>query len=133
VRAVCYGVIVRTCGFLFSSRRRHTRSKRDWSSDVCSSDLFKANIDDLRESPSKNIAVALTERLAEGTVLVVEPNIDALPPEFDGHANVEFAELHDAVQRADIVLLLVDHDRFRTLDREELQEKVVIDTKGLWR
>src|SRR5699024_12149291 len=25
--------------FYFSSRRRHTRSKRDWSSDVCSSDL----------------------------------------------------------------------------------------------
>src|SRR5699024_11832268 len=29
--------------FFFSSRRRHTRSKRDWSSDVCSSDL-KQNI-----------------------------------------------------------------------------------------
>src|SRR5699024_11833094 len=28
--------------FLFSSRRRHTRSKRDWSSDVCSSDLVAA-------------------------------------------------------------------------------------------
>src|SRR5699024_11217723 len=27
------------CVFFFSSRRRHTRSKRDWSSDVCSSDL----------------------------------------------------------------------------------------------
>src|SRR5207249_9675367 len=27
-------------GFFFSSRRRHTRSKRDWSSDVCSSDLI---------------------------------------------------------------------------------------------
>src|SRR5207249_6860598 len=27
------------CFFFFSSRRRHTRSKRDWSSDVCSSDL----------------------------------------------------------------------------------------------
>src|SRR5438105_6855061 len=27
------------CGFFFSSRRRHTRSTRDWSSDVCSSDL----------------------------------------------------------------------------------------------
>src|SRR5699024_1786880 len=27
--------------FLCSSRRRHTRSKRDWSSDVCSSDLIK--------------------------------------------------------------------------------------------
>src|SRR5699024_11661196 len=27
--------------FLVSSRRRHTRSKRDWSSDVCSSDLLE--------------------------------------------------------------------------------------------
>src|SRR5699024_3850931 len=27
--------------FFFSSRRRHTRSKRDWSSDVCSSDLLE--------------------------------------------------------------------------------------------
>src|SRR5699024_11231581 len=27
--------------FFCSSRRRHTRSKRDWSSDVCSSDLIK--------------------------------------------------------------------------------------------
>src|SRR5207249_6339804 len=30
----------RLCFFFFSSRRRHTRSKRDWSSDVCSSDLI---------------------------------------------------------------------------------------------
>src|SRR5699024_11990616 len=30
--------------FFFSSRRRHTRSKRDWSSDVCSSDLIFRNI-----------------------------------------------------------------------------------------
>src|SRR5699024_1081344 len=29
--------------FFFSSRRRHTRSKRDWSSDVCSSDLSPGN------------------------------------------------------------------------------------------
>src|SRR2546422_7863115 len=27
-------------GFFFSSRRRHTRCSRDWSSDVCSSDLL---------------------------------------------------------------------------------------------
>src|SRR5690606_40166128 len=31
--------------FFFSSRRRHTRFSRDWSSDVCSSDL--QNVDDL--------------------------------------------------------------------------------------
>src|SRR5699024_11685795 len=33
--------LIRKCyvSFFFTSRRRHTRSKRDWSSDVCSSDL----------------------------------------------------------------------------------------------
>src|SRR5207302_7414565 len=30
------------CFFFFSSRRRHTRFSRDWSSDVCSSDLLVA-------------------------------------------------------------------------------------------
>src|SRR5690606_39300376 len=32
---------VRCCLFFFSSRRRHTRFSRDWSSDVCSSDLLR--------------------------------------------------------------------------------------------
>src|SRR6266496_1001187 len=32
--------------FFFSSRRRHTRSLRDWSSDVCSSDLYMYVIND---------------------------------------------------------------------------------------
>src|SRR5699024_12017781 len=32
---------IRIAAFFFSSRRRHTRSKRDWSSDVCSSDLSR--------------------------------------------------------------------------------------------
>src|SRR2546429_7579338 len=31
------------CVFFFSSRRRHTRCSRDWSSDVCSSDLLAAS------------------------------------------------------------------------------------------
>src|SRR5690625_6518729 len=30
--------------FFFSSRRRHTRWPRDWSSDVCSSDLYMSDI-----------------------------------------------------------------------------------------
>src|SRR3989440_3815045 len=34
------GTGVQSCVFFFSSRRRHTRSDRDWSSDVCSSDLI---------------------------------------------------------------------------------------------
>src|SRR5690349_461607 len=34
------------CFFFFSSRRRHTRSLRDWSSDVCSSDLDLVVVDE---------------------------------------------------------------------------------------
>ncbi|MBK0330725.1 UDP-N-acetyl-D-mannosamine dehydrogenase [Brachybacterium sp. MASK1Z-5] len=94
---------------------------------------FKANIDDLRESPSKDITIQLADRLDHGTVLVVEPNIDELPKELSGRDNVELSNLDDAVSRADIVLLMVDHDPFKQLDRETLQEKVVVDTKGLWR
>src|SRR5690606_40036204 len=35
--------------FFFSSRRRHTRFSRDWSSDVCSSDLSEALLDEAAE------------------------------------------------------------------------------------
>src|SRR5699024_11994126 len=43
---VCAGGIASNAFFFFSSRRRHTRSKRDWSSDVCSSDLAIINTSD---------------------------------------------------------------------------------------
>src|SRR5579872_7107605 len=36
----CNGTLHRAWRFCFSSRRRHTRCGRDWSSDVCSSDLY---------------------------------------------------------------------------------------------
>src|SRR5690625_8033134 len=50
--------------FFFSSRRRHTRWPRDWSSDVCSSDLmnvktnslgFKLSLAFAQTSPSKDV------------------------------------------------------------------------------
>src|SRR2546421_5804846 len=42
-RHVVSGELLLSVFFFFSSRRRHTRSDRDWSSDVCSSDLTRAN------------------------------------------------------------------------------------------
>src|SRR5207245_7192078 len=35
--------------FFLSSRRRHTRCYRDWSSDVCSSDLIQRRLDGARQ------------------------------------------------------------------------------------
>src|SRR5690606_40194350 len=39
--------------FFFSSRRRHTRFSRDWSSDVCSSDLISTGYWNARKMPSR--------------------------------------------------------------------------------
>src|SRR5204862_1293167 len=39
LHVVMMWIYLTICRFFFSSRRRHTRSLRDWSSDVCSSDL----------------------------------------------------------------------------------------------
>src|SRR5256885_11020041 len=36
-----YKLVLTSCSFFFSSRRRHTRLQGDWSSDVCSSDLHE--------------------------------------------------------------------------------------------
>src|SRR5699024_11490898 len=40
--------------FFFSSRRRHTRSKRDWSSDVCSSDLDTISLETIEKAFTEN-------------------------------------------------------------------------------
>src|SRR5438874_12092803 len=67
--------------FFFSSRRRHTRSLRDWSSDVCSSDLRRAEAagyDDLWSAESTGydgftplaLGAAWTERMRLGTGVV---------------------------------------------------------------
>ena len=94
---------------------------------------FKANIDDLRESPAMNITKDLAEHVSHATVLAVEPNVSELPKGLQGLPNVEFAEYQDAIERADVVLLLVDHDEFKTLPATALKGKAVVDTKGLWR
>jgi UDP-N-acetyl-D-mannosaminuronic acid dehydrogenase len=94
---------------------------------------FKANIDDLRESPARQIVRDLSAELPNCKVLAVEPHIEKLPADLDGLSNVELAEVAAAIAVADVVLLLVDHDEFRGIDRSLLAGKRVIDTKGLWR
>src|SRR5256884_1659362 len=44
VSVIVYVVLLELLPFFFSSRRRHTRCSRDWSSDVCSSDLAHAAV-----------------------------------------------------------------------------------------
>ncbi len=93
---------------------------------------FKPDIDDLRESPALSITLRLPEAVRGATVLAVEPNIEELPPAL-ADAGIELASVEDAIARADIVLLLVDHQEFKSLDRALLSGKTIIDTRGTWR
>lgn len=96
---------------------------------------FKPDIDDLRESPSRNIVAELAKRLPHGQIDVVEPHIDHLPEDLAAYDGVRLSSLEAAVAEADIVLLLVDHKQFKQADVAALRlsEKVVIDTRGIWR
>src|SRR5208282_3432506 len=51
--------------FFFSSRRRHTRCYRDWSSDVCSSDLCAARFESFATAIYARIAAAAVKHLDE--------------------------------------------------------------------
>lgn len=93
---------------------------------------FKPNIDDLRESPARQIVNQLSDELPEATIMAVEPNIDELPSDLSARANVTLSDLNDAVKEADIVLLLVDHNEFARIDRALLAQKIVHDTRGVW-
>ncbi|MBD8066768.1 UDP-N-acetyl-D-mannosamine dehydrogenase [Devosia sp. PTR5] len=91
---------------------------------------FKPNIDDMRESP----AVEVVRHLAGlGGVLVVaaEPHAKGLPHDLEG-LGIVFTDALDAIDRADIVVLLVDHRQFSLIDPEALKDKKLIDTRGLW-
>src|SRR5690606_39471918 len=46
--------------FFFSSRRRHTRFSRDWSSDVCSSDLMPVLVNVLLDADKNRLKVFAT-------------------------------------------------------------------------
>src|SRR2546422_9780027 len=66
------GASVRTFFFFFSSRRRHTRCSRDWSSDVCSSDLLYSVFRTPHSARVSVLNVALTGNIAAGKSTVVD-------------------------------------------------------------
>lgn len=91
---------------------------------ACYGLTFKADIDDLRESP----ALAITQKIAaehRGKVMAVEPNIEHA--NFDGFECVKFEQ---AEKKADIAILLVDHEEFKLRGKPRIS--MIIDTKGIW-
>ena len=91
---------------------------------------FKPDIDDLRESPALSIAQKIGA-IGFSSIFLVEPNIDRIPSGFE-HDNIELVDLERAIKNADIIVLLVDHASFKSMDLSLLSGRQVIDTRGIW-
>ena len=85
---------------------------------------FKPNIDDLRESPAKYIATKVMQSCNNANILVVEPNVES-------HNVFKLTNYQEAYDRADIVVMLVAHDQFKTLPYVE--NKIILDFCGIYK
>jgi UDP-N-acetyl-D-mannosaminuronic acid dehydrogenase len=99
---------------------------------ACLGLAFKADIDDLRESPSVEIVKELASLEPGTTFKVVEPHVHRLPRELASVTNVQLVSLAEALTAADVVLLLVNHRQFGEIRLTDLGGKPVIDTRGQW-
>jgi UDP-N-acetyl-D-mannosaminuronic acid dehydrogenase len=88
---------------------------------------YKADVDDLRESPALDIVRELRERRI-GEVLVCDPYVSA-----ERFREFPLHDLSDVLQQSHVLVLLTDHRHFRHVPRRILQEKVIVDTRGMWR
>lgn len=107
---------------------------------ACLGLTFKADVEDMRESPAVDIVAAIATALPGVALDVVEPHVRALPQRLAACPTITLhgadqaldAALDAALQDADIVALLVDHEVFRSVKKSRLSGRVVYDTRGFW-
>lgn len=98
---------------------------------ACLGITFKANVDDVRESPALEIVANLAERYPN-QMSVVEPNLKTLPAALQ-NKQVHHVSMDQASQEADLLVLLVDHKEFKKPPINTSKKQTVLDFKGLWR
>ena len=96
---------------------------------ACFGLTFKPDIDDLRESP----ALRIVERLSDqhpGRLIVIEPNIETLPPSLEGKGDL--MGRFSAFEQANVLVMLVDHREFKHTAYASRDNHWLVDTRGVW-
>lgn len=93
---------------------------------------FKPNIDDFRESPSLDIVKEVSIKLNYIDIFIVEPYATTLNGLNINNTNSHLVEFDVAIEKANILVMLVDHDIFHDISPERLVGKKVIDSRGCW-
>lgn len=96
---------------------------------ACLGLAFKADIDDLRESPAVHIVKKLAASQV-GKIIAVEPNIEEIPVNLI-ELGVVAQPLYSALENADVIVILVDHKEFKAIPKTIFNTKVVVDTRGI--
>jgi UDP-N-acetyl-D-mannosaminuronic acid dehydrogenase len=99
---------------------------------ACLGLAYKADIDDLRESPSVNVVADLAKDKRH-TLWTVEPHSITLPKKLKNLDSVKFSSLEEALTACDIIVLLTDHKVFKDIDPSDYPTKRFIDTRGIWK
>lgn len=85
---------------------------------------FKPDIDDLRESPAKQIVSRVMQSCNNADILVVEPNVET-------HNVFKLTDYKEAYEKADIVVFLTAHTPFKSLPWSD--DKVILDFCGIFK
>jgi UDP-N-acetyl-D-mannosaminuronic acid dehydrogenase len=97
---------------------------------ACFGLTFKRDVDDLRGSPAKQVVNGLSE-VGFKRLVVVEPNVKCLS-DASLAPHVTLLSLDEALDGADMCVLLVDHTEFRAISSDLLDGKLIVDTRGVW-
>jgi UDP-N-acetyl-D-mannosaminuronic acid dehydrogenase len=104
--------------------------ERPYANIACCGLAFKANVDDLRESPALKVALRLAQKYGS-RLKVVEPNVRKLPAQLAQYG-AELVSIEQAVKSCEIAIVLVSHDEFKMIPISERRHLEVMDTCGIW-
>ena len=93
---------------------------------------FKADVDDLRESPALEIVKWMVGE-HKYKINIVEPYISNLPKDLASIASVRLMDAETAINESEMVVLLVNHRQFTNITKNRLIGKIVVDTRGVLR
>ncbi|MEM6602625.1 MAG: UDP-N-acetyl-D-mannosamine dehydrogenase [Pseudomonadota bacterium] len=97
---------------------------------LCLGLSYKADVEDLRESPSLDI-VRILAKFFPDQLAAADPLLSQTQKE-ELSRDIKIVDFEGGLKKANIIVLLTDHTVFKTITHNDIMQKIVIDTRGMW-